>query len=89
MIRGIKYLIGMLVMVMMCVPASAQIAVDTIVEKANVMAFYQGNDGKARVSMVITDSNGREREREFVILRKDMEDGGEQKSYVYFKNHWL
>ncbi|MCD6459144.1 outer membrane lipoprotein-sorting protein [bacterium] len=61
------------------------ISADEIVEKANLMAFYQGADGKAKVNMIITDSLGRERKRTFIILRKDIKDGGEQKYYVFFK----
>lgn len=59
---------------------------DEIVAKANHAAYYQGTDGKARVSMVITDAQGRERMRDFTILRKDVGDAGdtEQKFYVYF-----
>jgi len=34
--------------------------------------------------MVITDKNGQERTREFTILRKNIQAGGEQKFYVYF-----
>jgi len=66
-------------------PAFA-LSVDEIVTKANHAAYYQGKDGKARVSMVITDSQGRERTRDFTILRKDVDDAGdsEQKFYVYF-----
>jgi outer membrane lipoprotein-sorting protein len=37
------------------------------------------------VLMTITDGQGRTRTREFVILRRDVKDGGEQKFYVYFK----
>lgn len=55
-----------------------------IVEKANLAAYYAGDDGKARVSMTITDTQGRQRTRQFVILRKDVQDGGEQKFFVYF-----
>jgi hypothetical protein len=58
--------------------------VATIVNKANIVAYYQGDDGKARVNMVITDKNGNKREREFNILRKDIKDGGDQKYFVYF-----
>lgn len=58
--------------------------VQTIVNKANVVAYYQGDDGKATVSMVITDKGGQKREREFNILRKDDKDGGDQKYFVYF-----
>lgn len=59
--------------------------VATIVNKANIVAYYQGEDGKARVNMIITDKNGNKREREFIILRKDVKDGGDQKYFVYFQ----
>ena len=58
--------------------------VETIVNKANLTAYYQGNDGKAKVKMTITDKKGQARLREFIILRKDVKDGGDQKYYVYF-----
>jgi hypothetical protein len=59
--------------------------VQTIVNKANIVAYYQGNDGKAKVKMTITDKRGQKRHREFNILRKDVEDGGDQKYFVYFQ----
>jgi hypothetical protein len=58
--------------------------VETIVNKANIVAYYQGKDGKAKVKMTITNKQGQKREHEFNILRKDMEDGGDQKYFVYF-----
>jgi len=58
--------------------------VETIVNKANFVAYYQGNDGKAKVKMTITDKKGQSRLREFNILRADVKDGGDQKYYVYF-----
>lgn len=58
--------------------------VNTIVNKANLVAYYQGQDGKAKVKMTITDKQGQKRHREFIILRKDVKDGGDQKYYVYF-----
>ena len=58
--------------------------VEVIVNKANLMAYYQGRDGKAKVKMTITDKKGQARLREFIILRKDVKDGGDQKYYVYF-----
>jgi outer membrane lipoprotein-sorting protein len=60
-------------------------SVDEIVNKANLVAYYQGDDGKANVYMLITDKKGKTREREFVILRKDVADGGDQKYFVYFE----
>jgi len=62
------------------------ITVEQVVEKANHMAYYQGADGKSKVKMVITDKQGRERNREFIILRKNDtgETDGDQKYFVYF-----
>ena len=59
--------------------------VQTIVNKANIVAYYQGDDGKASVKMTITNKQGQERTREFNILRKDVKDGGDQKYFVYFE----
>lgn len=59
--------------------------VQEIVSKANHMAYYQGNDGKARVEMTITDGQGRTRNKSLTILRKNMDDQDrEQRFYVYF-----
>jgi len=60
-------------------------SVEEIVNKANLAAYYTGDDGRADVEMTITDGQGRTRNREFVILRKDIKDGGEQRFYVYFE----
>jgi len=59
--------------------------VQTIVNKANIVAYYQGNDGKATVQMVITSKQGQTRERLFNIVRKDVQDNGDQKYFVYFQ----
>lgn len=78
---------GLLFMIIMWtpVPGAEQIpGVEEIVDRANRTAYYAGDDGKATVTMTITDSQGRVRTREFVILRKDVRDGGEQNFYVYF-----
>ncbi|PID55875.1 outer membrane lipoprotein-sorting protein [candidate division KSB3 bacterium] len=64
--------------------AAQDLGIDEIINKANLAAYYAGDDGKADVKMVITDKNGQERTREFTILRKDSKEGGEQKFYVYF-----
>lgn len=60
------------------------LTVEEIVDKANRRAYYQGDDGRALAKMTITDKQGRIRYREFAILRMDIEDGEDQKYYVYF-----
>jgi outer membrane lipoprotein-sorting protein len=61
--------------------------VDEVVTKANHASYYQGEDGRAKVDMIITDSQGRERTRQFVILRKNADVGqdSDQKFYVFFR----
>ncbi len=68
--------------------------VNEIVNRTNRAAYYQGKDGRAQVSMEITDSQGRTRNRKFTILRKDepnpadpsdMTYTGDQKFYLYFQ----
>ena len=63
---------------------AAALSADAIVDRANKAAYYAGKDGMAEVHMVITDAQGRTRIRDFTILRKDIQEGGEQKFYVYF-----
>lgn len=68
-------------------------SVDEIIHHTNYTSYYQGQDGKAKVKMTITDAQNRTRTREFVILRRDvpttdeMQNNayeGDQKMYVYF-----
>ena len=65
--------------------------VGDIVEKTNCVAYYAGQDGRAQVSMTITDEQGRTRSRRMTILRRDASSGEpepsacrNQKYYVYF-----
>ncbi len=87
---------AMVLLTAVSVPAAAGDAPDAkaIVEKANLVAYYQGKDGRADVSMTITDKQGRARTRKFTILRWDAPGPaggdadahcGDQKFYVYFE----
>ena len=60
-------------------------SVDEIIKKANLVSYYAGSDGKSNVKMTIIDSQGRQRIRQFKILRLSVNEGGEQKFYVYFE----
>ena len=64
---------------------SFALSVDEIVTKTNNAAYYAGDDGKATIKMAIVDKQGRTRNREMVILRRDIEDGADQNYYIYFK----
>lgn len=63
-----------------------ELSVDEIVRRANHMALYQGGDGKGKVTLVITDKQGRTRKREFNMLRKNDDDKDQdQKYYTFFQ----
>lgn len=76
----------LIITVLLFTPAvSFAIDADTIIDKSNRAYYYAGDDGRATVKMNIIDRRGRVRTREMVMLRKDIEDGGRQKFYVYFR----
>ncbi|MBT8079737.1 MAG: outer membrane lipoprotein-sorting protein [Gammaproteobacteria bacterium] len=57
---------------------------DEIVARANLAAYYAGNDGRSEVRMIITDAQGRQQRRQFTVLRRDIEDAGDQQFLVVF-----
>lgn len=78
---------GLMILVLQYSHAEEALAVDEIVKKTNQTVYYQGQDGRAQVKMTIKDQQGNTREREFVILRRNMDDKNEEQNfYVYFKN---
>ena len=48
-----------------------------IIAKSRLAFYYAADDMKARISMELTDKDGRKRIRELTMLRKDAQDGGE------------
>jgi outer membrane lipoprotein-sorting protein len=54
-------------------------------KKSHLAYYYAGDDGVAEVGMTMVDKKGKEREREFTMLRLDQEEGGKQMYYTYFK----
>lgn len=80
-------LLGISLLILSFFPAlgfGQELGVDEIVKRANLAAYYAGQDGQSDVNMTITDSQGRERIRNFRILRLNIKEGAEQKFYVYF-----
>lgn len=57
---------------------------DAIVEKANLASYYAGADGRSEVRMIISDAQGRQQRRQFTVLRRDVEEGGDQQFLVVF-----
>lgn len=55
-----------------------------IVARANLAAYYAGDDGRAEVRMIISDAQGRQQRRQFTVLRRDVEEAGDQQFLVVF-----
>jgi outer membrane lipoprotein-sorting protein len=55
-----------------------------IMKTAHLNLYYMGDDGIAKVRMDLVDKKGKTRTREFIMLRRDIEEGGAQKYYTYF-----
>lgn len=66
------------------VPAEELTDADEIVSRANLAAYYAGADGRSEVRMIISDAQGRQQRRQFTVLRRDIEDGGDQHFLVVF-----
>jgi len=55
-----------------------------VIAKSRLAFFYAANDMRVKISMELINQNGHKRVRELTMLRKDYEDGGEQKYFMYF-----
>ncbi len=63
--------------------AGADEAIELMTD-SHLAYYYVADGGSAKVSMVISDKKGRERERNFWMLRRDIEDLGDQNYFTYF-----
>lgn len=81
-----KYLITLLGLLPLTgiVAAEALTDPDEIVARANLASYYAGDDGRSEVRMLITDAQDRQQRRQFTVLRRDIEDGGDQQFLVVF-----
>tara|TARA_R110001583_G_scaffold167425_2_gene320216 strand:+ start:3056 stop:3832 length:777 start_codon:yes stop_codon:yes gene_type:complete len=57
---------------------------DEVINKANLAAIYPGDDGRTQARMMIIDKQGRQQTRQFTILRRNVEAGGDQQMLVFF-----
>lgn len=64
--------------------AQTDLDADTIIHQSNLAGMYAGEDGRAETRMTIVDNKGRKQIRQFVILRRDRKDGGDQDFFVIF-----
>jgi len=57
---------------------------DEIIAKADVASYYAGADGRSEVRMIISDAQGRQQRRQFTVLRRDVDEAGDQQFLVVF-----
>ena len=55
-----------------------------IMKKTQLAFLYPGKDMKVRVYMKLISKDGKERIREMTMLRKNYQEGGDQKYFIYF-----
>lgn len=81
-----KTIITLTIVALAVLAGRAVLAADAteIMKKSHLAYYYAGDDGVADVTMTIM-KKGRERVREFAMLRLDITEGGEQKYYTYFE----
>jgi len=81
-----KTIITLTILALAVLAGRAALAADAteIMKKSHLAYYYAADDGVADVTMSIM-KKGRERVREFTMLRLDLTEGGEQKYYTYFK----
>src|SRR3990167_2892355 len=64
--------------------AQENLTANEIVAKSRLVFYYAGDDGRAKVLMELINKDGQKRIRELTMLRKDYQEGGEQKYFTYF-----
>ena len=56
-----------------------------IMKEAHLNYYYAADDGKARIEMTLHDGKGGTKTKKMTMTRKDLEQGGEQLYFIYFK----
>ena len=65
-------------------PEAAQPSAVEIMARSHLAMFYPGEDMRARVTMRLVSRDGKERLRELTMARRDVQEGGEQRYFIYF-----
>ena len=79
-----KYFLLILTALACAAEAEPLVNADEIIERANLASYYAGADGRSEVRMIISDAQGRTQRRQFTVLRRDVDDGGDQQFLVVF-----
>jgi hypothetical protein len=80
----IRLITGIALLLPTLATAADTLSAEDIVQRANLAAYYAGADGRSEARMRIVDGQGREQRRQFTVLRRDVEQGGDQQFLVVF-----
>ena len=64
--------------------AQSELSAVDIIAKSRLAFYYADDNMRARVLMELINKDGQKRLRELTMLRKDYEEGGNQKHFMYF-----
>ena len=64
--------------------AEDDLSAGEVISKSRLAFYYAGDDMRAKVLMELINKNGQKRVRELTMLRKNLEEGRNQKYYMYF-----
>ena len=57
---------------------------EEIMRRSHLAMYYPGEDMRARVTMRLVSKDGGERIREMTLSRRNLQEGGEQRYFIYF-----
>lgn len=78
-------IVGLAVIASSTAAARAQgLSGEEIMRRAHLARYYPGEDMQTRVIMRLVSKDGRERIREFIMSRRNLKEGGEQRYFLYF-----
>ena len=81
----VSVLSALAVLAMSTTVSAKDFTADEVVKRTNEASYYQGKDGKAKVTMTIYDKGGSKRTRQFTVLRRNATNNTlDQDFYVYF-----
>ena len=82
----VRWLLSLLVAWAVLMPFSGALAeaADEIMERSQAAYYYAGADAKGRMTMELIDKKGGTRRRVMTMLRRNQEEAGEQKYFIYF-----
>ncbi|MHB8481316.1 MAG: outer membrane lipoprotein-sorting protein [Nitrospiria bacterium] len=83
--RLLYFTMGLVMIISSASIARAQaLSGEEIIQRSYLARYYPGEDMSAHVIMRLVSEGGQERIREFIMSRRNLKEGGEQRYFMYF-----